>query len=480
MRNEIFILDGNSILNRAFYALPNMTNYNGLPLNAVYGFINVIIKLIEAKGKENIIVCFDYGRKTFRNEIFTDYKGTRKAAPDSLVPQFSEIRRALNVLGVKFFEKEGWEADDLIGTFANKFKEENDIKIISGDKDLYQLVDDNTTVLFTKKGITELLEITPKNIEEVYGVTAPLVVDLKAIMGDSSDNIPGVAGIGQVGALKLIKQYGNLDNIYENIDEITGSTKTKLIAGKEAAYMSRDLATIRVNADIDESLKVDDTLVSLPLKSSVKELFMEYEFKSMLKKAKLFSKDEVNDAFIVENESELIEIESENELIKLIEKMKEIGYFSMHLAEDKLFLACDEKKGYVVSLAADLLSMNLNEHTTFSRLKHLLEDANIDKIFFDKKEMYYELKKRAIKLGGGSFSLVLAEHLLNGTRSGDIDVATLAKRYGLNAKAGKAKRRRDDRIIPRCRASYDRCPYWHGRRWRENRQRRAPFPKNRN
>ena len=207
--NKLVLIDGNSLINRAFYAINPLTDKNGAPTNAVYGFTNMLIKIISEIKPKYMLVAFDVHAKTFRHQMYEEYKGTRKPMPDDLRPQIPRLKELLSVMGIKTYECAGFEADDIIGTLAKKYQGET--IIYTGDKDSFQLVDENTSVYFTKRGITDTDIYSSQNFVEKLGITPPQIIDLKAFMGDSSDNIPGVLGVGEKTALSLVQTYGDVD-----------------------------------------------------------------------------------------------------------------------------------------------------------------------------------------------------------------------------------------------------------------------------
>lgn len=282
MTKQLALLDGNSLLYRSFYALPALTNAQGTPTNAVYGFLLMLVKLYEELRPDYIAVAFDKGRVTFRNEIFKDYKGHRPDAPEELVPQFAMIREVLKTLGIAIYEREGYEGDDLIGTIAAKISPSCHINIITGDRDTLQLVNDRVTVHLTKKGISNMAVMTPANVEAEYGITPSQVVDMKALMGDASDNIPGVPGVGEKTALKLLKEFTTLDNLYDHLDSVTGKKlHEKLVANREQAYMSQKLAKIATDLPLQLNL---EEMVPQARTAEVDELFIRLGFRNMLPK----------------------------------------------------------------------------------------------------------------------------------------------------------------------------------------------------
>lgn len=240
------IIDGSSLLFRAFFALPPLKNALGIPTNAVYGFLTMLLKLYEQLQPDYVAVAFDKSRETFRTELYSEYKANRDVAPDDLRPQFALIIEVLAVLGIHAIELDGFEGDDILGSLAAQYGNENmEVSIISGDRDTLQLVDTNVSVFLTKKGISEMVQVTPANMDELYGYGPEQVIEMKALMGDSSDNIPGVPGIGEKTALKLISQYGNLETLYDSLDDIKGKMREKLENNKDIAFLSRTLATIK-------------------------------------------------------------------------------------------------------------------------------------------------------------------------------------------------------------------------------------------
>ena len=289
MKEKLVIIDGSSLLYRAFYAMPLLTDTQGRYTNAVYGFLNMLLKLYEELDPQYVAVAFDKGKHTFRNDLYSDYKGTRKPAPPELSPQFELIREVLSVMGIRVLELEGYEGDDIIGTVASQMSQRGvAVDVVTGDRDALQLVTDDITVHITKKGITTMLDVTPLNIEELYGYTAPQVIEMKALMGDSSDNIPGVPGIGEKTALKLLTQFGTLQGVYDHLDEVSGKKLVeKLADGKEKAFLSKKLATISCDAPIEYT---EDIFLPQPRMEEVAELFKTLGFKKLLPRFAAFDR----------------------------------------------------------------------------------------------------------------------------------------------------------------------------------------------
>ena len=279
---KMLLVDGNSMLFRAFYATiygQPMKTSKGIPTNAIYGFYRMFDKAVQLVEPEVILVAFDTGRVSFRTELYQDYKGTRKEAPEELKVQFPLIRHLLDAMHVARYEQEGVEADDIIGSMVKKYPDW-DINILSSDKDLLQLIDPTTSVWLMKKGISEIVEMDEKSFYEEYGLVPEQIIDLKALMGDASDNIPGVPSIGEKTALKLIKEYQSVENLYQHTDELKGKQKESIENNKEIAFLSKTLATIKCDIEIPLTL---DELKYQRVGKDLFDFFKQYEMNSLLK-----------------------------------------------------------------------------------------------------------------------------------------------------------------------------------------------------
>lgn len=281
---KLLVIDGNSLVHRAYWALPSLTTGAGVPTNAVYGFLNMLLKLLEEEKPELVVVAFDAGRPAYRLELYADYKGHRPKTPDDLRPQFPLVKEVLAALRITCCELEGYEGDDIIGTLAAMASSTGEIRtlIVTGDKDSLQLVQEQTEVLLCRKGITDLERYNLENIQAKTGLLPEQMLDFKGLMGDSSDNIPGVPGVGEKTALKLLQQYGSLENIYNNLGDIAGKMKEKLLQGRELAFMSRELARIR--RDVPLELSWEQLRVQQPDYARLQELLARLEFKTLLKR----------------------------------------------------------------------------------------------------------------------------------------------------------------------------------------------------
>ena len=232
--NKLVLIDGNSLINRAFYATPPLSAKDGTPTNAVYAFVNMLVRIIGDIKPRYMLVAFDRKEPTFRHEMYADYKGTRKPMPEDLRPQIDLMKKVLDTMGISRYEQAGIEADDIIGSMAKRYK--GDTIIITGDKDSFQLVDETTSVYFTRRGITETEIYSNENFKEKTGIEPIQIIDLKSMMGDSSDNIPGIAGVGEKTALSLVEKYGSLENLYSHIDELSGKLKGYSLFIKDACH----------------------------------------------------------------------------------------------------------------------------------------------------------------------------------------------------------------------------------------------------
>ncbi len=286
---KLVLIDGNSLLNRAFYATPVFSTKDGLPTNGVFGFVKLLFKIISDKNPTHMAVAFDVHAPTFRHNEYADYKAGRKPMPDDLRVQFPVLKEVLSLMNVRICEMAGYEADDIIGTLSKNANVQT--FVYTGDRDAYQLVDDTTNVCFTRKGVSDLLELSLANFKDEIGLTPSQIIDLKALMGDKSDNIPGVAGVGEKSAYSLLEKYGDLDGIYAHLDEISGALNRKLTENRETAYFSKWLATIKTDTPIDVVL--GDCILKTPFSSALKAKFTELEFKSLLSKNIFEESDEV-------------------------------------------------------------------------------------------------------------------------------------------------------------------------------------------
>ena len=422
---KLVLIDGNSLINRAFYAMPLLLTKNGTPTNAVYGFMNMFFKMLSDVKPAYAAVAFDVKAPTFRHELFGEYKGTRKPMPDELRPQIPLLKEVLNVMGVRTVEKAGWEADDIIGTIAKS----TDIPtvIYTGDKDSFQLVDDNTSVCFTRRGITETEIYTAENFKEKTGISPSQVIELKALMGDSSDNIPGVAGVGEKTAIALLQTYGDIDNLYRHTDELKGKLKEKIENGREQAYMSRTLATIRLDCDVDADL--ESMRIKSVFPSELRKKFLELEFKTFVQRDDLFeSAPEKEKADVAEElpEAEFIEITeadkfSEIDLSRIQSVVIDRDYINLY----------GNGKEYSIRLRRTLIDDGVGEEEALAAIKGIF-CGNGRLVVYDKKSLRHYLKEHAdIELGCPCEDVALMKYLVDYT-GGSEQLKDLLEEYGDN------------------------------------------------
>lgn len=321
--NKLLLIDGNSIMNRAFYGIPDMTTNDGRHTNAIYGFLNIILKVIEEEQATHICVAFDLKKKTFRHEMYEAYKGTRKGMPEELHEQMPRIKEILQAMHIRIVEQEGFEADDLIGTLSKKGEREGfAVTILSGDRDLLQLATDTVLVRIpkTKHGKTEVEDYYAKNVVETYGVTPLIFIDMKGLMGDTSDNIPGVPGIGEKTAAKLLAEYGDLDGVYAAVDSMKASKmKQNLIENKDLAYLSKTLATIKLDCPIP--FEFSEATYHDPFNAEAYTLFEDLELKSFYKRFSVEKREELTFETVL-----IDEIDGYNALLAKLQKAKEVSF----------------------------------------------------------------------------------------------------------------------------------------------------------
>ncbi len=396
---KFVIIDGNSLINRAFYGMPALKSLSGKPCGAIYGFINMMLSVVSSEKPKYLVCVFDAGKHTFRHDMFAEYKGTRGPMPEDLHSQLLDLKELLNAMNILTLEKAEIEADDIIGTLTRKFNQE--FMLISGDKDLLQLVNNNTTVWLTQKGITNVLKVTPEVLQSEFGLKPYQVIELKSIMGDSSDNIPGVAGIGKVGANKLITEYGDLDNIYANINSLAKGIQTKLLENKDMAYLSKKLATIKLDVDLNCSL--EECELKLPFSKESYLIMQDLDFKSILKRKEFFA-EEYGEYSNDKNEIdvEIFEIDSQHILNEMIDYLGDSFSF---MIDDLSFRFAKGNREYVLYSSGTLFALNQD------KIKQLLESEK-QKICFDAKDTMWKLQGFNIGLKN-YFDVSLAIYIAN-------------------------------------------------------------------
>ena len=408
--DKIILLDGNSLSYRAFYAMPALQNKSGLYTNSVYGFTLMLERMLEDIKPKYALVAFDKGKQTFRHKTYQDYKGTRDKTPSELVEQFGYVRELLDSYGIKYEEHFDYEADDIIGSYAKLAEKAGlEVIIISGDKDLTQLASDNITIYYTRRGVTEVDHYTPEFINEKYGLSPEQIIDMKGLMGDKSDNIPGIAGIGEKTAIKLLAEYKTVENVLDNIDNISGKKlKERLAEGKEDALLSKELATIFTEVPVENKL---EDLTFSENRSKKKELFEKLEFVSFLKKLA-----ENNDVDVDGKE------EKELEIINADEKTE------LSFENSSLHIECfteDYHNSDVVNIAVykDENVYIFSEDNFFENkfVRNYLE-SDAEKVVYDYKKILYIAKRNGISdIAGNIFDVKIAAYLLDVTVKTELD-----------------------------------------------------------
>lgn len=398
---KVILVDGNNLLFRSYFATAYsgnmMKNSKGFPTNGLYGLVNMLNKIIREEKPEYMLVAFDKG-KTFRHEKYLDYKGGRNETPDDLKKQFSVAKKLVPLMGIKCFEIDNYEADDIIGTYSKMalIDPEFETTIVSSDKDLLQLINEETEVKLLKQ--KDYIRMNEETFMDTYGIKPIRMIDLKGLMGDASDNIPGVKGIGEKTALKLLQEYDSLENVYDNIDNIKGATKQKLIDGKESAFMSKDIATIYNEVPVTYSL--EELKYDGPDVNGLREMYSDLEFYSFLKDFKETGKKEEKLEYkIIENVNDL----------KLKEKVSaylEISETNYHNADIYGMSLYDGENAYYVSF--EVLKEN----------KNILDGKEI--YTYDLKKMIVSLNKYDIDIKNCTFDAMIAGYILNYNVKDDI------------------------------------------------------------
>ena len=429
---RLLILDSNSLLNRAFYAIPELTTTDGIHTNAVYGFANMLFKMKEELKPDYVVAAFDRKGPTFRHKEYKDYKAGRKKMPEELAEQFPLTKDLLNLLSITIYEMDGYEADDIIGSLA-KYAEKNGIEvyIVTGDRDALQLASDNINVVITKKGVTETAVYNYKTFMDEFGVTPTQFIDVKGLMGDKSDNIPGVPGVGEKTAYKLIQTYGSIEEVLNNIDNISGKKlKENLENNRELAIFSKKLATIITEApmefDLDEIKNQDNYNYD-----ELKKFFFKLQMKSMIDK---LPNSEENEK--IKEKEENFELESITEIKEFSElhlNLEEICYITYEVSNsekyseislDKLYISSKDRTYYI-----DFKEISLsNNEEAINGLKKIMEKENLKKVIHNGKSLITILNKLNIEMKNFIFDTAIAAYLVNSARS-SYDLLTLINEY---------------------------------------------------
>jgi DNA polymerase-1 len=406
LQKKLLAIDGNSLIHRAFWALPQMTDGEGRPTNAVYGFFSMLFKMVETYAPTHIVVAFDKKGPTFRHEMFDQYKAGRKPTPDDLKVQIPMLKDALSIMGIYYAEKESFEADDILGTLS---KLPDTIKyIVTGDRDALQLISDSAFVVLTKKGVTEVKQYDAAELKSEYGLEPCQIIDLKSLMGDASDNIPGVPGVGEKTALKLIGEYGTLENLYGRMDELPkNKMREKLETNKESAFFSKELATINTEVPLD--LELDHACFAGFDNSRLQAMCEKYDFRSFLKRF----------------DAMMPEVEIKNTLIgpEDIAGALKAGEFALLIGQEDVRLAVDCEEDLVLPLKKTLIDEGWD----------LQEVLDAIKPHIDKKIIVHDMKALMHIFGGGfgdAFDIMIADWVLDPSNS-KYDIVSVLNRAKL-------------------------------------------------
>lgn len=432
--NRLLIIDGNSIMNRAFYGIMNtkaLMSADGTYTNAIYGFLAILFKELEDLEPEYIAVAFDLKAPTHRHNMYKEYKGTRHAMPEELAQQMPIIKEILRNMNITIIEKEGYEADDVLGTIS-KLAEKEGIKttILSGDRDTFQLASKNITIRIprTKMGKTETEDYDESKIEEEYGIKPVQLIQVKGLMGDTSDNIPGVPGVGEKTALKLIKEYQNIDKLYEELESgntsIKGALKEKLTNNKESAILSRTLGTILLDAPLD--VEVKDLAVKDWNKEAVTNKFKELRFNRFIER---FDLNGLGTVKVSKKIDDLFKIEEEDikKILKVAKECKELIYYfeKEKIQTNDLIINESIKSISIYDRKANTVYYSKNIDVT--TLKDLFEDSQVEKASYKVKTDYILLKQEEIGYNNIKYDAEIAGYNLNPTDKNTID--EMAKKY---------------------------------------------------
>jgi DNA polymerase-1 len=432
--DKLILIDGNSIIYRAFFAMPPLTNTKGWHTNAVYGFTNMLLRIIEDHKPTHMMVAFDAGKKTFRHESYKEYKGGREKTPHELSEQFPMLKELLQGLGIAQYELSGYEADDIIGTIAKVADQAGrEVLVISGDKDMFQLASEHVQIGLTRKGVTEIELYTPAQIQERYGLEPHQITDLKGLMGDTSDNIPGVPGVGEKTALKLLHQYGSVEEVLANTHELKGKMKEKIETHADDAILSKKLATIFREVQLDKSL---DEMVFIGLQSETAgPALAKLEFKSLLERLSFSGKGGESEEIISQPTLNVeVTVIHEDNMDELMSRLDDVKVLHVETYGDNPHRA--EIIGIVFSSEErhDYMPFDLLKTAQATPILNWLQDPAQPKRGYDLHRMDLALHWHGIPFAGVTFDVQLAAYLLDPTESNQT-VSALASKYELSSLA---------------------------------------------
>ncbi len=419
-KQKLLLIDGNSILNRAYFALQRtLTDSSGRNVNAVYGFTNILLKVLADLSPDKLIVAFDERGHNFRKDIYPDYKANRHGMPDDLAAQMPILHELLSAMHVQIVEAPGVEADDIIGTISHSF--DGDSYIVSGDRDMLQLVSDKTTVLLTIKGVTEVEAVDLDTLKSHYNLTPSQVIEYKALRGDTSDNIPGVKGVGEKTAMILLDKYGDIDTLFAHVEEEKGALRDKLVEGREMAYVSRQLATIVTNADISYDLNS----ANLPIyDTEAKRIMEQLQFRTIVSRLNFVSNESVSSVTV-----ETVHVTTLAQLKDVVAGCRDTDYFAFHFDGVNIFISVSEAAQYMV-IPSDSFLDELTGDVVWEELKPLLQ-SDVPKAVYDGKSLRHLLSQHDIQLNAVRYDVCLMQYLVE--YRAYKDVSSLAAAFGYEA-----------------------------------------------
>lgn len=421
---KLIAIDGNSLMHRAYYALPSMTSRDGTPTGAVYGFVSMLLKLLDYE-PDYMLVAFDMKGPTFRHEQFGEYKAGRRPTPDDLRTQFPMLKRLLNEMGITVCECERYEADDILGTFSRRANAVGiDALLVTGDRDALQLINDHTHVLMTKKGISDTVEYDIATLKEQYGLEPERMVDLKGLMGDSSDNLPGIPGVGEKTALKLLGKYGTLENTLANAENEKGALRQKLLDNQDSARMSYALGTI--NTDAPVSIGIEDCAFDPAAMAGAIPTMTTWELRSLIQR---LPAGDTAAPIAEETAVNTIQVSDKAGLDAMMAEVEKASAVAV-IAGERLGVAVKTDEQYEISLGATLFDAGLCAEEVLFALRPVLESDAVDKLLFDSKAMRHFLIQFGIQLNGKVFDAMIADYLLHAIHPAD-SLKTLCSERGI-------------------------------------------------
>ena len=421
--SRLVLIDGNSIMNRAFYGIMGskmLTASDGTYTNAVYGFLTILFKIQEDLNPDYIAVAFDLKGPTKRHEMYEGYKANRHGMPDELAFQMPIIKNILKAMNIKILEKQGYEGDDILGTISNKAAKQGiDVTILSGDRDTFQLASEKITIRIprTKAGKTENEDYDEERIMDEYGIEPKQLIEVKGLMGDTSDNIPGIPGVGEKTALFLIRNYGTIDNLYNEVEnnpnllDIRGKLKEKIIDNKELAYLSKELGKIDTDVPLEE--KIDDLKLKQWNKTDVYSLFKYLRFNRFIERFNMQNEEEIRE--YTDNLFEYVEItnnENLNKIIENIKKEKEIVYY-IETQDCENSIINKKIKSITIYNYKENTCYYISINNNLNLFKEIFEDKEIQKIGYRQKIDYILLKEAGIDTTGFIYDIEIAAYIIN-------------------------------------------------------------------